>query len=81
MVPRQPLSNEGAAVSDDLEVWFEHPAASTVTLFSGEGPHMINDNLSREPSQLLASLGWSAAGVWKHKSFPLYGHYPRDRGR
>lgn len=50
------------------------PATSTVTLFSGEGPHMINDHLSREPSQLLASLGWSAAGVWNHKSFPLYGH-------
>ena len=24
--------------------------------------------------QLVASLGWSAAGVWNHKSFPLYGH-------
>jgi len=22
----------------------------------------------------VASLGWSAAGVWNHKSFPLYGH-------
>jgi hypothetical protein len=49
-------------------------SASTVTLFSGEGPHMINDHLSRDAPQLVASLGWSAAGVWNHKSFPLYGH-------
>ena len=47
---------------------------STVTLFAGEGPTMINDHSSREPAQLLASLGWSAAGIWNHKSFPLYGH-------
>ena len=47
---------------------------STVTLFSGEGPFTINDHLSRSASQLAASLGWSAAGIWNHKSFPLYGH-------
>jgi hypothetical protein len=47
---------------------------STVTLFSGESPVMINDHLSRSASQLVASLGWSAAGLWNHKSFPLYGH-------
>jgi hypothetical protein len=47
---------------------------STVTLFSGEGPFIINDHLSRTAPQLVASLGWSAAGVWNHKSFPLYGH-------
>ncbi len=47
---------------------------STVTLFSGESPFMVNDHLSRAASQLVASLGWSAAGVWNHKSFPLYGH-------
>ncbi len=47
---------------------------SSVTVFSGEGPLVINDHLSRSASQLLASLGWSAAGVWNHKSFPLYGH-------
>ncbi|MGH7391825.1 MAG: hypothetical protein ACREM3_20570 [Candidatus Rokuibacteriota bacterium] len=50
------------------------PTESTVTLFSGEGPIMINDHLSRSAPQLVASLGWSAAGVWNHKSFPLYGH-------
>lgn len=50
------------------------PTDSTVTLFSGEGPLMINDHLSRAAPQLVASLGWSAAGVWNHKSFPLYGH-------
>ena len=47
---------------------------STVTLFSGEGPLSINDHLSRSAAQLAASLGWSAAGIWNHKSFPLYGH-------
>jgi len=50
------------------------PTDSTVTLFSGEGPFTINDHLSRSASQLAASLGWSAAGIWNHKSFPLYGH-------
>jgi hypothetical protein len=50
------------------------PADSTVTLVSGEGPFMVNDHLSRAAPQLVASLGWSAAGVWNHKSFPLYGH-------
>jgi len=50
------------------------PTESTVTLFSGEGPFTINDHLSRSASQLAASLGWSAAGIWNHKSFPLYGH-------
>jgi hypothetical protein len=49
-------------------------ADSTVTLFSGESPFMVNDHLSRSAPQLAASLGWSAAGVWNHKSFPLYGH-------
>jgi hypothetical protein len=47
---------------------------STVTLFSGESPFMVNDHLSRAASQLVASIGWSAAGIWNHKSFPLYGH-------
>jgi len=50
------------------------PSDSTVTLFSGESPFMINDHLSRAASQLVASLGWSAAGAWNHKSYPLYGH-------
>jgi hypothetical protein len=47
---------------------------STVTLFSGESPFMVNDHLSRRAAQLVASLGWSAGGVWNHKSYPLYGH-------
>jgi hypothetical protein len=47
---------------------------SAVTVFSGEGPFIVNDHLSRTAPQLVASLGWSAAGVWNHKSFPLYGH-------
>ena len=47
---------------------------SIVTVFSGEGPFIVNDHLSRTAPQLVASLGWSAAGVWNHKSFPVYGH-------
>jgi hypothetical protein len=50
------------------------PTDSTVTLLAGEGPFTINDHLSRSASQLASSLGWSAAGIWNHKSFPLYGH-------
>jgi hypothetical protein len=50
------------------------PQDSTVTLFPGEGPVIVNDHSSREAAQLVASLGFSAAGVWNHKSFPLYGH-------
>ena len=50
------------------------PTDSAVTLFAGEGPVMVNDHLSRTAPQLVASLGWSAAGVWNHKTYPLYGH-------
>jgi hypothetical protein len=50
------------------------PADSTVTLFSGESPFVVNDHLSRGAAQLVASLGFSAAGAWNHKSYPLYGH-------
>jgi hypothetical protein len=62
--PWEPLHAELGFASD----------ASTVTLFAGEGPFIVNDHLSRAPAQLLASLGWSAAGLWNHKAFPLYGH-------
>jgi hypothetical protein len=62
--PWEPLSVERGFAATD----------STVTLLSGEGPFTINDHLSRSASQLAASLGWSAAGIWNHKSFPLYGH-------
>ena len=47
---------------------------STVTLFSGEAPHGINDHASRTASQLVASIGWSMTGIWNHKNFPVYGH-------
>ena len=47
---------------------------STVTLFSGEAPHGINDHSSRSAAQLVASIGWSMAGIWNHKNFPVYGH-------
>jgi hypothetical protein len=67
--------NEEASPWEPLHVERGHAReASTVTLFPGEGPFIINDHLSRTAPQLVASLGWSAAGVWNHKSFPLYGH-------
>jgi len=67
--------HEEASPWEPLSVERGHaPGVSTVTLFSGEGPFTINDHLSRSPAQLAASIGWSAAGVWNHKSYPLYGH-------
>ena len=67
--------HEEASPWEPLHVERGHRAEqSTVTVFSGEGPFIVNDHLSRSAPQLLASLGWSAAGVWNHKSFPLYGH-------
>src|SRR5712664_4051335 len=49
------------------------PEESTVTVFSVVALSIDNDHLSRSAPPLLASLGWSAAGLWNHKSFPLYG--------
>ena len=67
--------HEEASPWEPLHVERGHRAEeSTVTLFSGEGPFIINDHLSRRAPQFVASLGWSAAGVWNHKTFPLYGH-------
>ncbi len=50
------------------------PEASTVTLFAGEGPHGISDHASRTARELAGSLGWSMAGLWNSKHFPLYSH-------
>ncbi len=50
------------------------PLESTVTLFSGEAPHGISDHASRSAAQLVASIGWSMAGIWNHKTFPVHGH-------
>ena len=47
---------------------------STVTLFAGEGPHGISDHASRTARALAGSLGWSMAGLWNSKHFPLYSH-------
>ncbi|MCI0548021.1 MAG: hypothetical protein L0027_12155 [Candidatus Rokubacteria bacterium] len=47
---------------------------STVTLFAGEAPHGISDHASRTARSLAGSLGWSMAGLWNHKHFPLYSH-------
>jgi len=48
--------------------------SSAVTLFAGEGPHGISDHASRTAKSLAGSLGWSMAGLWNSKHFPLYSH-------
>jgi len=48
--------------------------ASAVTLFAGEAPHGISDHSSRTARELGGSLGWSMAGLWNSKHFPLYSH-------
>jgi hypothetical protein len=50
------------------------PGDSTVTLFAGEAPHGISDHASRTARSLAGSLGWSMAGLWNAKHFPLYSH-------
>jgi hypothetical protein len=45
---------------------------SAVTLFAGDAPHGISDHASRTASALAGSLGWSMAGLWNSKHFPLY---------
>jgi len=47
---------------------------SAVTLFAGEGPHGISDHASRTARSLAGSIGWSMAGLWNAKHFPLYSH-------
>ncbi len=46
--------------------------SSAVTLFAGEAPHGISDHASRTALALAGSLGWSMAGLWNSKHFPLY---------
>ncbi|HUF93429.1 MAG TPA: hypothetical protein VMR23_13700 [Candidatus Limnocylindria bacterium] len=50
------------------------PGASAVTLFAGDAPHGISDHASRTARSLAGSLGWSMAGLWNSKTFPLYSH-------
>jgi hypothetical protein len=50
------------------------PQSSVVTLFAGEAPHGISDHSSRSGRALAGSLGWSMAGLWNSKHFPLYSH-------
>jgi hypothetical protein len=45
---------------------------SAVTLFAGDAPHGISDHASRTADSLAGSLGWSMAGLWNSKHFPLY---------
>jgi hypothetical protein len=47
---------------------------SSVSLFAAEGPHGISDHSSRTARALAGSLGWSMAGLWNSKHFPLYSH-------
>jgi hypothetical protein len=47
---------------------------SAVTLFAGDAPHGISDHASRMADSLAGSLGWSMAGLWNSKHFPLYSH-------
>ena len=47
---------------------------SAVTLFAGDAPHGISDHASRTARSLAGSLGWSMAGLWNSKHFPLYSH-------
>lgn len=49
-------------------------ADSAVTVFAGEAPHGISDHSSRTARALAGSLGWSMAGLWNAKHFPLYSH-------
>src|SRR5437899_4743332 len=48
--------------------------ASAVTLFAGDAPQGISDHASRTARALAGSLGWSMAGLWNSKHFPLYSH-------
>jgi hypothetical protein len=50
------------------------PDTSAVTLFAGDAPHGISDHASRTATRLAGSLGWSMAGLWNSKHFPLYSH-------
>jgi hypothetical protein len=50
------------------------PAQSAVTLFAGEAPHGISDHASRTARSLAGSLGWTMAGLWNSKCFPLFSH-------
>jgi hypothetical protein len=45
---------------------------SAVTLFAGDAPHGMSDHASRTADSLAGSLGWSMAGLWNSKHFPLY---------
>jgi len=47
---------------------------SAVTAFAGEAPHGISDHASRTARALAGSIGWSMAGLWNAKHFPLYSH-------
>lgn len=50
------------------------PGTSAVTLFAGDAPHGVSDHASRTARALAGSIGWSLAGLWNSKHFPLYSH-------
>ena len=50
------------------------PPRSAVPLLAGDAPHGISDHSSRTARELGGSVGWSTAGLWNSKHFPLYSH-------
>src|SRR5260370_7448709 len=53
------------------------PEESTVTVFSGEGPFIVNDHLSRSAPQLLPPLRWSPVALCNPTNFPPHAPTPR----
>jgi len=50
------------------------PGSSAVTLFAGERRTASRTTRARTAKSLAGSLGWSMAGLWNSKHFPLYSH-------
>src|ERR1044071_8826489 len=48
------------------------PEQSPITFFGAHSPLKIRDPASRDAEQLALSLGWTMAGLWNHKNFPLF---------
>ncbi len=65
--------NEETSPWEPLHVEKGYTAAqNTITLFGGHSPLQINDHASRSAEQLALSLGWTMAGLWNHKNYPLF---------
>ena len=70
---------------DEFEVWFEKGVTDGLPVVpptrervermlagTGDAPHGISDHSSRTARELGGSVGWSMAGLWNSKHFPLY---------